>query len=153
MLRGPSSPESFDIVPKTMTITTGKKNLAQISKVLAQITSGLEFDDDKPSYVPINDFVRKAIQQMTAWYYEGIFIYTFSPPVLRPLFQLQTFPMRRLSSMHTNLWTPRFNPNQYIFHLMRSTISIPCLCNIRTSWFVRTYSAAIFWSLIVFLGT
>ena len=55
-----------------MTIATGKKNLSQICKVLAQITSGLEFGDDEPSYVPINDFVRNATQQMTDWFFEGI---------------------------------------------------------------------------------
>jgi len=65
------SPEAFDIVPKTINLTAGKKNLAQISKVLTQIISGSEFGDDKPSYVPINDFVRKAIQQITAWLIEG----------------------------------------------------------------------------------
>jgi hypothetical protein len=69
-------PESFDIVPKNMSIATGKKNLSQISKVLAQITSGLEFGDDEPSYVPINDFMRNAIQQMTAWFFEGVFYST-----------------------------------------------------------------------------
>ena len=65
------SPEAFDIVPKTMNLSAGKKNLAQISKVLTQIINGSEFGDDKPSYVPINDFVRQAIQQITAWLIEG----------------------------------------------------------------------------------
>ncbi|KAF8165362.1 IQ domain-containing protein-containing RasGAP [Crassisporium funariophilum] len=64
------SPEMFDIAPKTVNIETGKKNLAQISIVLAQIMTGTEFGDDKPSYVPINDFVRKAIQQLTSWVIE-----------------------------------------------------------------------------------
>ena len=54
-----------------MNLSAGKKNLAQISKVLTQIVNGLEFGDDKPSYVPINDFVRKAIQQITIWLIEG----------------------------------------------------------------------------------
>jgi len=65
------SPEAFDIVPKTMNLSAGKKNLAQISKVLTQIMNGSEFGDDKSTYVPINDFVRKAIQQITAWLIEG----------------------------------------------------------------------------------
>ncbi|KAH9482628.1 Ras GTPase-activating-like protein rng2 [Psilocybe cubensis] len=64
------TPEMFDIVPKTINITTAKKNLAQISQVLAQIASGVDFGDDKPSYVPINDFVRKAILQFSAWFNE-----------------------------------------------------------------------------------
>ena len=54
-----------------MNLSAGKKNLAQISKVLTQIMNGSEFGDDKPSYIPINDFVKKAIQQMTAWLIEG----------------------------------------------------------------------------------
>ncbi|KAJ3515338.1 hypothetical protein NLJ89_g1823 [Agrocybe chaxingu] len=62
------APEAYDIVPKTMNIATAKKNLAQISRVLAQIVSGTEFGDNDPSYVPINDFVHKAIQQMSHWY-------------------------------------------------------------------------------------
>ena len=65
------SPETFDIVPKTMNLATGKKNLVQISKVITQIMNGSEFGDDKPSYVPINDFVRQAIQQITTWLIEG----------------------------------------------------------------------------------
>jgi len=63
------APETFDIVPKTPNVA--KKNLAQISKVLSQIVTGHEFDDTQPSYVPINDFVRKAIQQLSAWFIQG----------------------------------------------------------------------------------
>lgn len=54
-----------------MNITTGKKNLAQISKVLSQITNGFEFGDDMPSYVPINVFVGNAIQQISTWFHDG----------------------------------------------------------------------------------
>jgi hypothetical protein len=39
--------------------------------VLAQITSCSEFGDDMPSYIPINDYVTKAISQFTAWLLEG----------------------------------------------------------------------------------
>ena len=66
-----SAPELFDIVPKNTNMSTAKKNLGQISKVLAQVTDGSEFDDDEPSYVPINDFVRKAILQLTSWFSQG----------------------------------------------------------------------------------
>lgn len=58
-----------------MNLSAGKKNLAQISKVLTQIMNGSEFGDDKPSYVPINDFVRKAIQQITAWLIDGKLVF------------------------------------------------------------------------------
>ena len=64
------TPETFDIVSKTVDIAS-RKNLAQISKILAQITSGSEFNDDNPIYVPINDYVRKAIQEMSNWLIEG----------------------------------------------------------------------------------
>jgi Ras GTPase-activating-like protein IQGAP2/3 len=65
-----SAPEVFDIVTKTIA-DASRMNLAQISTILTQITSGSEFDDDKPIYVPINDFVRKAITELSAWLVEG----------------------------------------------------------------------------------
>lgn len=66
-----STPETFDIVTNTVDVAS-RKNLAQISRILTQITSGSEFGDDNPIYVPINDYVRKAIHQITAWFLEGI---------------------------------------------------------------------------------
>jgi Ras GTPase-activating-like protein IQGAP2/3 len=44
-----------------------KKNLAQISHVLTQIASGSEFSDDSPQFVPINEMVRKTVEETTAW--------------------------------------------------------------------------------------
>lgn len=63
------TPETFDIVSSTVDVSS-RKNLAQISKVLAQITSCSEFGDDMPSYIPINEYVTKAISQFTAWLLE-----------------------------------------------------------------------------------
>ncbi|KAJ7433826.1 ras GTPase-activating protein [Mycena galericulata] len=63
------TPETFDIVSKTID-RDARKNLDQISKVLTQITTGSEFDDDTPKYQPINKFVQKAITEMTAWLLE-----------------------------------------------------------------------------------
>ncbi|KAG6861600.1 hypothetical protein C0995_014507 [Termitomyces sp. Mi166 len=60
------APETFDMVSKTIS-TTARMNLAQISRVLTQITSGRQFDDDNPMYVPINDYVCNAIAEMSAW--------------------------------------------------------------------------------------
>lgn len=49
-----------------------RKNLAQISKMLTQITSGAEFGDDSPAFVPVNDFVRKASKQISSWLLQGM---------------------------------------------------------------------------------
>ena len=65
-----STPETFDIVSSTVDVSS-RKNLAQISKVLAQVTSGSEFGDDSPSYIPINEYAEKAISQFTSWLFEG----------------------------------------------------------------------------------
>src|ERR1700722_14699694 len=65
-----STPETFDMVSSTVDVSS-RKNLAQISKVLSQVTSGLEFGDDTPSYVPINEYVKRAILQFTSWLFEG----------------------------------------------------------------------------------
>ncbi|KAG1755714.1 ras GTPase-activating protein [Suillus lakei] len=59
------SPENFDMVASVDIAT--RKNLAQISKVLTQVASGSEFNDDQPNYVPINECVRTLIMQMTNW--------------------------------------------------------------------------------------
>lgn len=63
------TPETFDIVSNTVDVSS-RKNLAQISKVLSQVTSGSEFGDDTPSYIPINEYVKGAILQITSWLFE-----------------------------------------------------------------------------------
>ena len=65
-----STPETFDIVPTTIEISS-RKNLAQISKMLTQITSGSEFSEDSPAYLPVNDYVRKTITAISAWLMDG----------------------------------------------------------------------------------
>ena len=65
-----STPETFDIVSHTIDIAA-RKNLAQISRVITQITTGALFGEENPCYVPINDFVGEAIQELTAWLVEG----------------------------------------------------------------------------------
>jgi Ras GTPase-activating-like protein IQGAP2/3 len=64
-----------------------RKNLAQISKVLTQVASGSEFNDDQPNYVPINECVRTLIMQMTNWLVrsELFFIIIFSVSGIHPL--------------------------------------------------------------------
>ncbi|THH32726.1 hypothetical protein EUX98_g1475 [Antrodiella citrinella] len=60
------TPEMFDIVSHTIDIAS-RKNLAQISRVLSQITTGALFGEENPCYVPINDFVGEAIQELSTW--------------------------------------------------------------------------------------
>jgi Ras GTPase-activating-like protein IQGAP2/3 len=64
------TPETFNIVANVLSVG-GRKNLAQISKILAQITTGSEFGEDAPACVPINLYVQKAISQMMAWAIDG----------------------------------------------------------------------------------
>ncbi|KAI0702851.1 hypothetical protein BC835DRAFT_1263599 [Cytidiella melzeri] len=65
------TPETFDIVSKTVDIA-GRKNLAQISRMLTQITSARQFeaDNNDQCYVPVNGYVQKAIGQLTNWLLE-----------------------------------------------------------------------------------
>jgi Ras GTPase-activating-like protein IQGAP2/3 len=69
------TPETFDIVSKTVDVSS-RKNLAQISRVLTQIAGGTEFREDTPIYVPINDYVTKAVKQFGAWLMEGMCEFT-----------------------------------------------------------------------------
>ena len=39
--------------------------------MLTQITNGTEFSEENPSYLPVNDYVRKAISLITTWLLEG----------------------------------------------------------------------------------
>ncbi|KAJ2926418.1 hypothetical protein H1R20_g10677, partial [Candolleomyces eurysporus] len=61
-------PETFDVL-KAVDVQA-RKNLARISEVLTQISSGVPFDDDNPNYLPINEYVDIAIAQMSAWFLE-----------------------------------------------------------------------------------
>ncbi|KZT24523.1 ras GTPase-activating protein [Neolentinus lepideus HHB14362 ss-1] len=63
------TPETFDIVASTVDIAA-RKNLAQISKVLTQIASGIEFGEESPAYLAINEFVLTHAKQMTDWLLE-----------------------------------------------------------------------------------
>lgn len=67
------TPEVFDIVSHT--IDAGSRtNLAQISKLLAQIISGATFGEDTPSMLAINPFVATQIPIVAAWLLEGMII-------------------------------------------------------------------------------
>ena len=59
-----------------------RKNLAQISQVLTQITSGSEFSEDSPQFVPINEMVRKTIAEMTVWMLQSDYPPIMGPPTL-----------------------------------------------------------------------
>lgn len=63
------APETFDLVSETVDIAA-RKNLAQISRILTQIASSSNFSDDDPAYIPINDYVSKAINEISAWILE-----------------------------------------------------------------------------------
>ncbi|KAM5540380.1 hypothetical protein V8D89_005838 [Ganoderma adspersum] len=63
------TPETFDIVSTTVDIGS-RKNLAQISRMLTQITSGSEFSENHLAYLPVNDYVRKTITSITSWLLE-----------------------------------------------------------------------------------
>lgn len=65
------APETLGLVSQTISIQS-RKNLAQISRTLEQITRGCEFGDDDARYVPVNDYVNKAIKQVSSWLFEGL---------------------------------------------------------------------------------
>lgn len=132
------TPETFDLVSTTID-RDARKNLDQVSKVLTQITSGSEFDDDSPIYVPINEFVRQAITQMTAWLLEGGTIVATFRSFLMSL-QSLTCRTRKLNSMPMNFWMPLYSPSPYIYHPMRYTPCTDSWLSIRITWLARSSS-------------
>lgn len=65
------TPETFDLVPNTIS-PQARKNLAEISALLTQITNGTLFGEDNPWMMSINTFVEVAIKQMGDWFLEGM---------------------------------------------------------------------------------
>ncbi|KAG8822729.1 hypothetical protein FRC17_009483, partial [Serendipita sp. 399] len=63
------APETFDVVSNTIS-AQARKNLAQISSVLIQITSGRPYGDENPTMQSINTFVESAIRRMNDWFLE-----------------------------------------------------------------------------------
>ncbi|KAH7344769.1 hypothetical protein B0J17DRAFT_607929 [Rhizoctonia solani] len=61
------TPETYDVVSTTIT-PAARRNLADISKVLTQITSGYEFE--VPNLASMNAFVATNIPTMAAWFLE-----------------------------------------------------------------------------------
>lgn len=64
-----STPETYDVVP-TAIAPSARRNLADISKVLTQISSGHEFEI--PTLASVNAFVATNIPIMATWFFEGI---------------------------------------------------------------------------------
>lgn len=64
------TPETFDLVPTTLGIAA-RKNLAEISKMLTQIASGVSFGDENPRLTPLNSYVDEAIKLLGNWFIEG----------------------------------------------------------------------------------
>lgn len=66
--------------------------MAQISRVLTQVCSGMEFGDDNPCFLPVNDFVNNAIGQTSTWLIEGKHTYftTFLGSLAVRLFSLHS---------------------------------------------------------------
>jgi len=69
------TPETFDIVHNTIP-SQARRNLAEIAKILTQITSGELFGDDSPCLTPLNNYVSEAIEEMTGWLLDGEFVVT-----------------------------------------------------------------------------
>ncbi|KAG9101701.1 hypothetical protein FS749_004510 [Ceratobasidium sp. UAMH 11750] len=61
------TPETYDVVPTTIT-PSARRNLANISKFLTQISSGQEFDI--PTLTSVNAFVVANIPIMATWFFE-----------------------------------------------------------------------------------
>ena len=62
-----STPEVFDIVPNTLSAQP-RKNLAEISKMITQITTGEVFGNDAPWMVAVEEYLRAAIKQLSDWF-------------------------------------------------------------------------------------
>ncbi|KZO93183.1 hypothetical protein CALVIDRAFT_600878 [Calocera viscosa TUFC12733] len=60
------APDMFDMVPNTIG-AAARRNLAEIAKMLTQISSSSPFQEDTPSLVPLNACITTAVRQLHKW--------------------------------------------------------------------------------------
>lgn len=65
------APETFDVIEKVVN-PLQRKNLAEVSKMLTQISNGKLFSDDNPYLQPLNEYVSQASERFTQWLYAVI---------------------------------------------------------------------------------
>lgn len=64
-----SAPEQYDVID-AIVLPVQRKNLAEIAKMLQQISSGKVFDDNDLFLAPLNDFVLESAQVFSDWFME-----------------------------------------------------------------------------------
>lgn len=65
------APETFDVIEGVLG-PLQRKNLAEVSKMLMQISNGRLFTDDNPYLQPLNEYVQQASARFTQWLYSVI---------------------------------------------------------------------------------
>lgn len=65
------APESFDVIDRVIG-PIQRKNLAEVSKMLTQISNGRLFSDENPYLQPLNEYVQAASARFTQWLYNVI---------------------------------------------------------------------------------
>lgn len=68
-----SAPEQYDVID-AIVLPVQRKNLAEIAKMLQQISSGKVFDDNDLFLAPLNDFVLESAQVFSDWFMECKFL-------------------------------------------------------------------------------
>ena len=135
------APETFNLVEDTLDLTS-RRNLGQISAVIQQIASGVEFNEESASYVAINGYVSTAIQPLSAWFFECT--YRTVARIMRLLMmelQWPMFPILKCSTTRTSSWMRRFNPSPSISHRTRFTRYTSYSLTIARIWYVHSHSA------------
>lgn len=65
------APEGFDVIDGVIG-PMQRKNLAEVSKMMTQISNGRLFTDDNPYLQPLNEYVQQASTRFTQWLYAVI---------------------------------------------------------------------------------
>ena len=139
-----STPETFDIVSTTVDIGS-RKNLAQISRMLTQITSGSEFSENHLAYLPVNDYVRKTITSITSWLLEGLCLFRLFCSLQLTSSQSRMCPMPKPSSMPTSSLTQRSNPDPSGSLPTKCTLCIGSYLSTSLNWYDFWISLQTWW--------
>ncbi|KAI9497788.1 Rho GTPase activation protein [Zychaea mexicana] len=63
------APEQYEVI-EAIVLPVQRKNLAEVAKMLQQISSGQEFDNNDIFLAPLNEFVKKSSKEFANWFME-----------------------------------------------------------------------------------
>ena len=128
-----SAPETFDIIQGVVPALQ-RRNLAEVCKMLNQISVGRLFDSELPYMVPLNNFIGTSSEKFVRWIYDGEVRSDLCEATISDALTTQSFTYKtpRITSEQTSTSTPPRRDD--LSSTYRPTTSMPCTASFQTAW-------------------